>query len=227
MILVELLNSLGISLSANSSSSAFQQKLGGNLTIAALVIQLAIILIFIYLAAHFQRRCTRAGLLKRNVKTILRTLYLSMMLILARCIFRLVEHTGNTHIDITNLEEMRKLSPLLRYEVYFFIFEATLMLLNSVLWSLWHPGRFLPRRTHVYLSLDGAEVEDQEDKDDRSLWMMVVHTVSFGLLFAKNPSKNDHSNALIEQRDGKGTETSSNMLYESPNKQQSSVPRYE
>ena len=58
---VETLNSLGIALSANLSSSHSQQKMEDNLTVAALSIQLAVIFNFVLLAAMFHRRCARAN----------------------------------------------------------------------------------------------------------------------------------------------------------------------
>jgi hypothetical protein len=185
MAAVEVLNSVGVSLSANPSASHGQQTLGGNLTIAALVIQLVVIVIFICLAGLFHRNCTKANIHAKAVKTLLVTLYLSMALILLRCIYRLVEHTGNTKVDLGDLESLKKLTPLLRYEVFFYIFEATFMLLNSFLWNVWHPGRLLPKSIHIFLTQDGTEVEGEEDLDDRSFLAKTANVLTFGILFRK------------------------------------------
>jgi hypothetical protein len=185
MALVEVLNSLGVALSANSTSSHEQQMLGGHLTIAALVIQLVVIVIFICLAALFHRRCVKSNINSKAVKTLLVTLYMSMTLILIRCIYRLVEHAGNTNINITDLDSLKSLSPILRYEIFLYIFEATLMLINSVLWNVWNPGRFLPRDYHIYIAQNGVEVHGEKDSDDRPLLAKTAHVLTFGILFGK------------------------------------------
>lgn len=185
MIVVETLNALGVTLNANPSSSKTQQDMGSHLTVAALALQLAVIVVFICLAGIFHRRCTKAKIRSRPVTTLLITMYVSMILILVRCIYRLVEHTGGTSIDITDMEKLRSLSPILRYEYYFYIFESTLMLLNSVLWNVWHPGRFLPRNYLVHLAEDGSREIEEDFEDDRTLLKKTTHVLTFGVLFGK------------------------------------------
>lgn len=138
------------------------------MAIAALMIQLCLIGIFVLLAATFHRRCAKANIHAKAVSTILITLYISMSLILIRCIDRLVEHLANTTVRLNDLESLKNLSPILRYEWFFYVFEATLMLLNSVLWNVWNPGRYLPRDHRVHLAEDGrTEVEDPRQTHTR------------------------------------------------------------
>lgn len=184
MAVIELLNALGVSLSANPSSSESTQKLGSHLTIAAISMQLAAICIFVILSAIFHRRCIRARIRARPVSTPLNTMYVSMGLILVRCIYRLVEHLDFTSIDLNDYESLLRLSPILRYEWFFYVFEATLMLLNSVLWNVWNPARYLPGKYHVYLAKDGVtELEGKED--NRSLQHKLISMATFGLFFRK------------------------------------------
>lgn len=185
MLIVELLNALGVALKSNPSSSAGQQHTGGHLTIAALSIQVIVILIFIILAAIFHRRCANAQIKSRSVQTPLVTLYASMVLIFIRCIYRLVENTGNTTVDLTDMEALRRLSPILRYEWYFYVFEATLMLVNSAIWNVWNPGRYLPRDHRVCLAPDGRTEVTAEEIDGRSTWAKVGAVMTFGILFRK------------------------------------------
>lgn len=203
MGVVEALNAVGVALIANPSGRS--QSLGKNLTIAALALQVIIIAIFVALAALFHRRFTAGGrgrlqsVHTRAVKTTLRVLYASMALIFVRCVFRLVEHSGNTDIDLDDIEALRALSPLKRYEVYFYVFEATLMLLNSWLWNVWHPGRFLPRNHHVYLAEDGTEVTGEKPEDSRPLLAKTAHLLTFGILFRnKNGRRADGMRELGE-----------------------------
>ncbi|KAI2622493.1 hypothetical protein GGR54DRAFT_65964 [Hypoxylon sp. NC1633] len=195
MVLVEALNSVGVALSANPSGNPKTQTLGNDLTLAALAIQLVVIMIFICLAGLFHRRCTKANIVAsvhtKAIRTLLITLYASMALILVRCIYRLVEHTGNTNVKLSDIESLRSLSPILRYEAFFYIFEATLMLINSVLWNVWNPGRFLPKGRHIYLAREGTEVEgEKEASDRRPLLAKTANLLTFGVLFRKK--KPDH-----------------------------------
>ncbi|EFR04279.1 hypothetical protein MGYG_07288 [Nannizzia gypsea CBS 118893] len=191
MLVVETLNSLGVSLSSNPSSSASQQHLGGNLTIAALSLQFALIFTLLILASIFHRRCVRHVCDKylKPITTLLIVLYVSMVLILLRCIYRLIEHMGSTAVDLDSIEKLKALSPILRHEYFFYIFEATLMLINSVLWNIWNPGRFLPRNYLIHLDKDGnTEVEGAEEEDSRSFLVKVGHVVTFGILCGKRKS---------------------------------------
>ncbi|KAL5902127.1 hypothetical protein ACKVWC_010669 [Pyricularia oryzae] len=145
MVVVEAnLNALGVALAANSSSGPDQQALGKIFFITAVSLQVILIIVFVALSAILHRRCIRAEVPSRAINTLLPVMYTSMDLIFARCIYRLVEHTGNTKVDLDNPETLWSLSPILRYEVYFYVLEASLMLINSWVWNLWHPGRFLP-----------------------------------------------------------------------------------
>jgi hypothetical protein len=161
------------------------------LTIAAVALQVVVIVIFVAMAAVFHIRFTCARLEAKSVTTVLLVLYASMALIFARCVFRLVEHTGNTKIDLDDMETLRNLSPLLRFEVYFYIFEATLMLVNSWLWNIWHPGRYLPRDSHVFLLQDGTQMVGEKYEDSRPMLAKGMHVLTFGILF-RDKTKGAH-----------------------------------
>lgn len=186
MAIVETLNSLGVAFASNPSSSPSTQSLGSHLTIAALSIQLGVLAIFTCLASLFQHRLAKIKIRPRAVSTPLVVMYISTALILVRCIYRLVEHLGATSVDISNMERLQALSPILRYEWYFYIFEATLMLCNSWLWNIWHPGRYLPKKHQIHLAQDGVtEVESSHGPDTRSLGAKIGSILTFGILFRR------------------------------------------
>ncbi|KAL2833875.1 hypothetical protein BDW59DRAFT_179506 [Aspergillus cavernicola] len=186
MALVEVLNALGVSLASNPSSSETQQETGSRLTIAALTMQLVVILTFVVLAVVFHHRCKKENVHVTAVSVPLRTLYVSMSLILIRCIYRLVEHSGHTTVDVDDIEVLRSLTPVLRYEWFFYVFEATLMLVNSVLWNIWNPGRYLPKSYRVYLARDGrSEIEGEDRPDERPLMTKIASVLTFGVLFRR------------------------------------------
>lgn len=156
MGLVEGLNGSGVALTANAKATETAHSIGHYLTLVSLGIQFVVILSFYTLALLFHRRCLAANVLPRAVRTPLATLYCSMALILARCVYRLVEFAmGSTSISLADYDALLALSPLLRYEVFFYVFEAALILINLALWNAFHAGRYLPRDKAVVLALDG------------------------------------------------------------------------
>jgi hypothetical protein len=175
----------GVALASNPTSSPTTQTLGSNLTIAAISIQIAVITIFLVLTALLHYRLARAQLRVHTVQTILSVLYASMTLIFVRCVYPLIEHLGPTKKDLDNIEALRALRPLFRYEIRFLVFESSLMFINSALWNVWSPGRFLPRHYNIYLAQDGTEVEGEEDTDERPLLEKTAHVLGFGLLFQR------------------------------------------
>lgn len=184
--LVEALNGLGVAFTSNPSSPQNTQEMGSDLTMASLALQICVIVTCVILAASFHWRCARSNVNIRAVSTPLVTLYVSMSLILTRCIYRLVEHTGSVALKLNDLQALEQLTPILRYEWYFYVFEATVMLLNSILWNIWNPSRYLPRNHNVYLDQDGRVVHGGEEKrDSRSLLIKAASVLTFGILFRK------------------------------------------
>jgi hypothetical protein len=183
MTVVEALNAVGVSLFANPLAAQSRQSTGKSLIFAAIGMQVGIIITFFLMAGIFHARCATAGLTRQNkaVTTPLWTLYASMVLIFVRCVYRLVEKTKVTSVRVREVEELRGLSPMLRFEWYFYVFEAGLMLVNSGVWNVWHPGRFLPESRRVHLAVDGREVVEKGEQV--SLARRVGRAVTFGLLF--------------------------------------------
>lgn len=185
MAFVEVLNSLGVALSANAKGSSGNVALGAHLTAAAVSIQLFAILTFVALTGTFYFRIQKASLKIPNVFTMIFTLLTSMALICIRSIYRLIEHAGPSHIDISDIDSLRALSSLYRYEVYFYVFEASVMLLNSALWNIWNPGRFLPSNHRIHLTREGVEMEGPRDPDTRSVLIKTLNILTFGLMFQR------------------------------------------
>lgn len=183
MGLVEALNALGVAF--NSNPTGTEQGLGKVLILVALAIQLCVINTFLVMAVIFHRRCSKAPIPgHRGIPTLMFTLYTSMVLILIRCIYRMVEHAGNSTVDLDNPQELHSLSCLYLYEWYFYVFDAALMLLNSWLWNVWHPGRFLPRDSTVHLAPDGQAEFAYESTDRPGLAQvgyMIKQWLSFGV----------------------------------------------
>jgi hypothetical protein len=182
------------------------------LTIAALSIQLGVIIIFVVIASVFHWRCSKANIHARAVSTPLVTLYISMVLILIRCIYRLIEHLGNTTVRLSDPESLKRLSPILRYEWFFYVFEATLMLLNSGLWNVWNPGRYMPRNSRVYLAPDGMTELENGDKSNKQPLLVTIGSVfTFGILGAVHRKRQaDRAHMAPESATDRGDTNKSN-----------------
>ncbi|KAI1430686.1 RTA1 like protein-domain-containing protein [Xylaria sp. CBS 124048] len=153
---IEVLNGIGAAYVAIPALPPSLQTTGHTLFKAALILQLGIITLFMALATNFYARCRKAGIQSPKVHQPLLTLYISTALILTRTIYRTVEYfeLDTVNIYLASLNPGAA-SPIIRYEAFFYAFEATLMLLNSVLFNLRHPRSWLPQSTKVYLDKDG------------------------------------------------------------------------
>ncbi|KAK4246375.1 hypothetical protein C7999DRAFT_42226 [Corynascus novoguineensis] len=189
--IIEVLNGNGVAYSVNQSLTASQQATGRALLKAALVMQLGVLALFVLLAATFHRRCARAGLKSsRALFAPLHTLYVSTALLGVRTIFRVVEYWSISQHDFWNpgAVDLNRLSPMLRYEWFFWVFESSLMLANSVLVNVRHPRRFLPKSTKTYLAMDGSgEVQGPGYDDPRPFWQTLVDPFDLrGLVMKKD-----------------------------------------
>jgi hypothetical protein len=121
------------------------------------------------------------------------TLYASTGLILVRTIYRTVEYFGLAQYRFTDPDfDPQSMSPIIRYEVYFYIFEGTLMLVNCFLFNLRHPRRYLPRSNKIYLDKDGStEIEGPGFKDPRPFWQTIIDPFDITGLIKGNGSQAD------------------------------------
>lgn len=149
--------------------------IGHALIKASLILQIVVAVCFIYLATIFHRRCLRNNIKNERLTGPLTTLYISMGLIVARTIYRLVEYFSVAQLRIGPGFDPMSMSPIIRYEWFFYVFEAILMLCNSVMFNVRHPRRYLPRSSKIYLATDGVtEVEGPGFLDPRPFWQTLI-----------------------------------------------------
>jgi hypothetical protein len=166
---VEALSGNGASLSSNQSAPQQTQDTGHALLKAALLMQIFVIVAFMTLAGVFHVRCKRAGIQSAKLYGPLTTLYISTGLVTVRTIYRIVEYFSIAELHYGPGLDPMSLSPLIRYEWFFYVFEATLMLCNTVLWNVRHPRRYLPASTKIYLDKDNVtEITGPGYKDSRN-----------------------------------------------------------
>ena len=183
---VEVFNAIGVSYGTNPALPERYISLGNALMKASLALQLIVISLFYVLASLFHVRCAQGGVLIRSVRAPLVTLYTSSCLLLIRTIYRTVEYVGTTNLSTGAGFDFTSLSPILRYEWFFYVFEASIMLVNVVLWSVRHPRRYLPQDYRVYLAKDGVTEVQGPGWDDKRGFLVTLMD-PFGILTCMEP----------------------------------------
>lgn len=146
----------GASRVANTSASPTEREIGEYLIKISLILQACTFAAYVGILAIWHFRVRRRGLLGQKLRPVVLAMYTSSAFITIRCIYRIIEYFQGTN------------SSLYTHEAYFWVFEAVLMLLNSVLLNWIHPGRFLPRDNAVFLAVDGkTEVRGPGWRDTR------------------------------------------------------------
>lgn len=147
---------------ANSSMTQKQRQLGANLVTASLSLQAALFGAFGLLAAQFHYRANKAKVLSKDLRIVLYVLYVSASIVTIRCIYRLVEYIEGWD------------STIYKNEVYFWIFEAIIMWLNTILLNFYHPGKRLPRSNSVFLGRDGVTGRRGPGWADDRPWVVTI-----------------------------------------------------
>lgn len=147
---------------ANWSMTLAQRRLGAHLVTASLSLQAALFGAFGLLAAQFHIRASKAGVLSKDLRTVLLVLYVSASIVTIRCIYRLVEYIEGWD------------SAIYKNEVVFWIFEAVIMFLNTALLNFYHPGKRLPRSNSVFLDRDGVTERRGPGWADDRPWIVTL-----------------------------------------------------
>jgi RTA1 like protein len=162
----------GASYASNSSLPESKRNLGKSLLKAALLLQLGSMAGFVAIAVRYQYRCRKAGVLNHNLRTVLTVLYTSCAIISTRTIYRTVEYFAVSSINAE--AGFKTISPVIKHEAFFWVFEASLMLCNSVLMNTFHPSRFLPRNNKIYLAEDGVTEIEGPGYDDKRPFIVTL-----------------------------------------------------
>ena len=149
----------------------------------SLILQLVVAFLFTTLEVVFHRRCSSMGIRNRKVTVPLATLYTSMAFITIRTVYRVVEYWALEAAP----SSAGDVSPVVRHEWYFLVFEGSVVLLDCMLFNVFHPRRYLPERNNIYLAQDGqTELEGPGWEDKRPL--IVTLCDPFDIMGALQPS---------------------------------------
>lgn len=161
-LIIGIITGNGASKAVNTSNPG-ELKVGADLIRASIMLQLISFVGFITLLFIFHRRCLRAKIMNRKLRTIISLLYASSGLILSRNIYRVVEVWEGYDGYLAN------------HEAFFYVFDGALMLINSVMLNVFHPMAYLPRSWKTYLSNDSiTELEGDCVMDKRPFWVTVL-----------------------------------------------------
>lgn len=171
-IVIETITANGAALVANTENPQNIQDRGKALLKTALILQLALMVGFTSLAGRFHYNCSRGGVVNHKVQRCLYVLYTSCVLITGRTIYRTVEYFTAASLNISNAED---LSPVLKDEWFFWIFETLLMYSNTTLLNVFPPMHWLPPCNKIYLAEDAVtEIEGPGYEDKRPFILTVV-----------------------------------------------------
>ena len=139
---------------SGSGSSSGDAAPGTNTMLTGVVIQLVSITVFVYFAIDFLRRTQRLGYLKSiregPVKYLLGAMFLSIVVIYIRSIYRVIELSqGWSGYVIT-------------HEIYFVILDGIMMVISVGVFNIFHPGWLLPSSDSFVLPKYQSSVEMQE-----------------------------------------------------------------
>ena len=98
-----------------------------------------------------------------KLRSIIYLLYVSSALILVRNVYRVAEVYDGI------------LGYLFYHEAFFYVFDGALMVVNTLMWNVWHPMAFLPDNIKTYLSKDGKrELEGPGWVDKRPFLLTLI-----------------------------------------------------
>ena len=143
-VVIGALTGNGASYSANTNNPPSKIKMGRDLIRASIILQLGAFVGFIALEVVLHQRLLKARIMNSRLKMIIFLLYTSSVLILVRNIYRVVSVWEGYD------------GYLEKHEAFFYVFDATLMLLNSAMLNIRHPMNYLPQDNKIYLSPDGV-----------------------------------------------------------------------
>lgn len=175
--LCEMLMGMGVGQIVNYDKP-LKVKIGGGLIKAGLLLQIVLFLGFVAVTIRFHQNVKRNNLVGRWT-TVLWVLYTSAFVISVRCLYRSVEYWMGTT------------GAIYRNEVYFHIFEASLMLINVLVLNIFHPSRYLPQSDKVFLDENGHEQESERNtwEDKRPFLLTLFDPFDIGGLIRRRREK--------------------------------------
>ncbi|KAL2369817.1 Lipid-translocating exporter-like protein rta1 [Blastomyces gilchristii] len=177
-------------LAGADTDTAARFKVGLNLVRVAMIIQVTLFAVFVAVLTLFHVRVrevrakwsvTSDGGTGRRFMTVVYSLYTSSVFIIIRSAY---------HIAETFVPEGHSFRTA---EHPFLICEALVMLLNTAMFNIFHPGHILPIDSRVYVGRDGQERANEAIEgafnDSRPLLQKILDPLDFKGLFVRDKRK--------------------------------------
>jgi len=218
--ITESVNSNGASKATTPYGGVGNQTAGHILMCVSLMMQITSMICFIAVALRFEYNCRRADIFPSKLRNSLRILYVSCALISVRTLYRAVEWYETRSVDPSNPASF---PPVLQHEAFFYVFEASVMLLNSFLLNIFHPTRYLPENYKVYLAPDGVtEIEGSGlGRDPRKKWLQLVDPFDIYGLFT---NRDQNYNVWAPEPDTSSIRSTSDGASETTEKEKEKMP---
>ncbi|KAK2802389.1 Lipid-translocating exporter-like protein rta1 [Emmonsiellopsis sp. PD_5] len=201
-VLAEICVWAGASLLAGAGpNGATRYKIGLNLIRVAMITQTVLFLSFVAVLAVFHLRVRRLkakwdaseGGTQRRFMTVVYCLYASSILIITRSAYHIAESF------VPEKHTFRTTEPP------FLVCEGAVMLLNTAMFNLFHPGHILPIDSRVYMDLDGEERESDAIggalSDPRPLRQKILDPLDIKGLLAKKKDRSYEPRDRVEMDD--------------------------
>lgn len=138
-------------------------RLGGGFVRAALVLQMVLYALYLGVLRVWHRRARRAGVQRPLAGGYVQALYACGVLILVRCVYRTVEYFQDAE------------GYLAVHEAFYYVFDALPIFGMVLLLNVYHPGKYFPEDSSVYLATDGvSEVRGPGWSDERRWYWAVI-----------------------------------------------------
>ncbi|OJD11673.1 hypothetical protein AJ78_07598 [Emergomyces pasteurianus Ep9510] len=189
-------------LSGADADSVARYKIGLNLIRVAMIMQGVLFVSFVIVLGSFHIRVwvlrtkwpiTSDGGTERRFMTVVYCLYVSSILIITRSTF----HIAETFVPAAH--SFRTTEPP------FLICEALIMLLNAIMFNVFHPGHILPIDSRVYLGVDGQERSNDAIEgalyDSRPMLQKILDPLDIRGLFVRGKKGRYDPQAELEMDD--------------------------
>ena len=153
-VIVETLTANGAANSSGKGREPGQREAGLACLKGALILQCFVEAFFFSLVATLEYRCRKAKNFPRQIRAVFYVLYITSFMILVRCIVRTIE--GFEAASCSPDSKDPYCGPVSKHEVFLWVFEIANITLFVILLALFHPGKYLPRSSEIYLDpVDG------------------------------------------------------------------------
>jgi len=186
--IVESLTANGAANSAGTGRTPSQVRSGRDCIKAALILQCFIEATFFSLVAFLHHRCKRAGHFTSKVRPVFYVLYITSAMMLVRCIVRVVEAFEASGCVAQKAKPY--CGTIDKHEIFLWIFEIANITLFIILLAIFHPGKYLPRSSEIFLDPRDVTIErvgpGYSKVDKRPLLVTVLDPFNiYGILTGK------------------------------------------